>query len=364
MIFEIYQYLWLTKSLLYGEDFKLKKYIKSLVNKSKVFRKVFRFLIDLSWFIVVEFFILFLKQKYKIDKHSKTIIHLHHGVGDDIHLLSIIKGYQNEQPNKMRNVILITFGNLKILKSLLKIYEINEIKPIELKKNTIVSFIIKLSGLKNYVEIIDKRIDEKRKIFIIPVSNIYENENNNFLSFHDIYKNSFKFYFNSNVNIFVPKISKSQRKEAYDFFEKYGLKEDKTVIFSPEARTLIKYIPDLYEKTYPYYKELALKLMKKGFYICINGNMKIDGAINIFPPLEIFIPFLDLAGYLIGTRSGLFDLATFSNARLFVYYPQYIESNKRSYFENHSLKTNWGREKNLVEIQGKFENILEFEKYF
>lgn len=103
---------------------------------------------------------------------------------------------------------------------------------------------------------------------------------------------------------------------------------------------------------------LIRKLKRKGYKIVLNSDIKMEGAISLKVSLDYFIPFLNLSGYLLGTRSGLFDLAVFSKAKLFVYYPN------KKYFVLNSLSENWDVTNNLVEVVGSPDKILTFLKYF
>ena len=68
--------------------------------------------------------------------------------------------------------------------------------------------------------------------------------------------------------------------------------------------------------------------MKRGFYPVTNvgpNEKPIEGTIGIMIPFEEMIPFSELAGWVIGIRSGLTDILSSSKCRLTILYPERFE---------------------------------------
>lgn len=94
-------------------------------------------------------------------------------------------------------------------------------------------------------------------------------------------------------------------KETDVLFAEKKLIPGKTIVLAPYANSLPNF-PDWF------WVKLAQELQKSGFTVCTNavsGKEKvIDGTIGLFLPYKILASFLKKAGYVIGIRSGFFDV--------------------------------------------------------
>jgi len=119
-----------------------------------------------------------------------------------------------------------------------------------------------------------------------------------------------------------------------EIFDKYGLKQGKTVILSPYANTLA----DLPTE---FWVELVRRLKSKGYMVCTNSAGKhespIEGTQSIFFPLNIAIQVINYAGYFIGIRSGFCDVISSSFAKKIILYDKYNDFYNSSAYEYFSL---------------------------
>lgn len=98
-----------------------------------------------------------------------------------------------------------------------------------------------------------------------------------------------------------------------------GAQVGKTVLLSPYANT-VKPIE------MRYWSDLAEKLKENGFSILTNADGKEEAAIPgtraVLVPYKNLIPFLEAAGWFVGYRSGLCDLAVSAHCNKYILYPQ------------------------------------------
>ena len=105
--------------------------------------------------------------------------------------------------------------------------------------------------------------------------------------------------------------------------EGMGMKKGKTAVLSPYAYSL---------QSLPmhFWQELADRLMKEGYTVCVNVDAKKEkcGLEHVIPVGFTFrqsAAVLEYAGYLIGIRSGFMDITSSARCKKFVLYPQYIK---------------------------------------
>ena len=96
-----------------------------------------------------------------------------------------------------------------------------------------------------------------------------------------------------------------------------GLVPGKTVLLSPYARSM-------QVTTAGFWKELARRLKENGYTVCTNANgseRAVEGTGAVAIPYRYLVPFLEKAGALICSRSGLADVASTAHCRKIVLYP-------------------------------------------
>ena len=161
----------------------------------------------------------------------------------------------------------------------------------------------------------------------------------------------------------LPFISDEQRKKAKQLFDSYNLTENKTVILAPYSNSM----RDQSRRSVQTFEKIASKLAEKGYTVCTNvdrGNPNpIKNTVAVSPPLDLLIPFVDLAGYAIVFRSGFADIVSRSSAKLFVLYPRLILPFGTSFYEYTSISAIFKRN-DTVELIGEPEDFLKVLDYF
>ncbi|HBT40427.1 MAG: Uncharacterized protein XD58_1844 [Thermotoga sp. 50_1627] len=122
----------------------------------------------------------------------------------------------------------------------------------------------------------------------------------------------------------VPIVNDEQRNEVVHQFIRLRLEVGRTVILAPFSNSQAQLSRS--SENIDFFTRLALALKERGYFVCTNVDVRnpepIPGTIAVHPRLDLIIPFCDLAGYVIGFRSGFFDIAAYSRARLLVFYPE------------------------------------------
>lgn len=146
----------------------------------------------------------------------------------------------------------------------------------------------------------------------------------------------FRFHLPLGTPMHPPRIDPEIAASARQRFEAYGLVEGRTVILAPFANTA----PRVNLK---WWEALARTLMAKGYRVVTNVRQTSRPA-DVAPPISIadtptvdfpmeeIIPFLDLAGYFVGSLSGICELAGWSTAKLKIIYSIDPDNSKRSHF--------------------------------
>lgn len=102
-----------------------------------------------------------------------------------------------------------------------------------------------------------------------------------------------------------------------EYFDCKGLIPGETVILFPFANTIQDLPWHLWER-------LARHLRENGFTVCTNiepGREPVPGTCDVFVPYQYLRAFAERAGYVVGIRSGIFDIISNANCRKFVLYP-------------------------------------------
>jgi len=104
---------------------------------------------------------------------------------------------------------------------------------------------------------------------------------------------------------------------AQKIFSQLGLRRDRTVLLSPEAKTCSNL-------TEQFCHCICGKLSSKGYDVFLNvtNTVKMDSYTKTaFLPLGVAAAFCDLCGHVIAVRSGFCDIISSSNAKLHIIYP-------------------------------------------
>jgi hypothetical protein len=127
----------------------------------------------------------------------------------------------------------------------------------------------------------------------------------------------------------APEVSTGAVAQAADLFRQYGLVEGATVLVSAGAKTIGGLAPQWWNEAVAYLQTLGLVVVSN-----IANRGRADGASLHAPaypalagtqavdiPLSLVLPFTNLCGYFLATRSGLCDLLACANARKAVVFP-------------------------------------------
>lgn len=135
------------------------------------------------------------------------------------------------------------------------------------------------------------------------------------LSFDRMFR-YFVFGFGDDVSYRLPPPA-DRKADIEKLFEKYGLKEGKTVVLSPFSNTLFELPDDVW-------RAIVDHLKMRGYTVCTNcagaSEAPVEGTAAVFFPLGQAIEFLNAAGYFIGVRSGLCDIISSSSCKKIVLY--------------------------------------------
>lgn len=153
----------------------------------------------------------------------------------------------------------------------------------------------------------------------LPYQNVYRIEPIKGISFHELLKRSV--FYN------VKKIK----------YITYDKKSDKTkkIVIAPYANSFEMELPILF------WEELIQKLSSLGYTVYTNcGNSKeqeIYGSIRLEMPYVEMFDFLNSCNYLIGVRSGLFDIFNDVNCYKIVLYQEYMSYERMKFFSLNNM---------------------------
>ena len=123
-----------------------------------------------------------------------------------------------------------------------------------------------------------------------------------------------------NAKLEPPTISTDVEKNAFDFATKHGLRVGRSVLLCPINNSAPK-LPLLF------WNEVAHLLSEKGLTVFTNmgglnqynglSSMPIEGTIPVDLPIEWVIPFIRLAGNIIGGGNGMYSLVALADNKKF-----------------------------------------------
>jgi len=104
---------------------------------------------------------------------------------------------------------------------------------------------------------------------------------------------------------------------AREYLDTQNLRLGHTAVLFPYANT-IEHLP------MEFWEEFARHLREIGFSVCTNvepGGVAIPGTTPVFVPYSVLANFVELAGTVVGLRSGVFDILAHANCRKYILYP-------------------------------------------
>jgi len=120
-------------------------------------------------------------------------------------------------------------------------------------------------------------------------------------------------------------------------FNEFQLVPNKTVLIAPYTASMVP-IPPLF------WEMLVHKLQKQGYTVVINFNSRnsrreapIPGAQAISIPIQQLVPFVEKCGYLIGARSGLFDITESAKVKRIIIYGNIQNGGRGAGGHNHEM---------------------------
>ena len=166
--------------------------------------------------------------------------------------------------------------------------------------------------------------------------NIYRIENIKGISFHSIFVRT---VFGVQTLESRPFVKVAEADEGRGLVSGYGLQPGRTVILAPYANSFNE------ELTKDWWEGLAVELTARGFKVLTNSSGDkepvIVGTEKLFLSYEDMFKVLSVAGYLIGMRSGLFDLMNEAECTKVVIYQEFITKERMNFF---SLKNMYDRQ--------------------
>lgn len=150
-------------------------------------------------------------------------------------------------------------------------------------------------------------------------------------------------------------VLKNMEDEVGKVFEKYGLKEKRTVILAPYTTTLAE-LPD------EFWENIVEELKFRGYAVYTNSSGEREPAVKgtepVFFSLEIAPQVLSRAGGFIGIRSGFCDVISASTAKKVILYDKFQFFYNCSAYDYFSLEK-MGLCEDAVEIQYDNHKYLE-----
>lgn len=131
---------------------------------------------------------------------------------------------------------------------------------------------------------------------------------------------AFKVFLKLDLDTFPAKpiISEQIKRKSVKIMRSLDLPAGKTVILAPYATAISQINDDLWYKI----RDL---LVEKGFKVATNIGPKekpIDGTTGLQVAFDEIIPIAEYAGWVIGVRSGLFDILSSADCKLTILYPK------------------------------------------
>lgn len=159
----------------------------------------------------------------------------------------------------------------------------------------------------------------------LSIQNTFRLENGN--SFHDIFK--YTVFGECEKKVYEPLFS-NDYEMAEKLLERMHLIKGKTVILSPFANSFEE------ELSLEWWEKLAQKIKQKGYTVVTNcgseKEIEIKGTERLQLSYREFAPVAELCGYLVGIRSGFFDLMSGINCKKIIVYQDFMSRERADFF--------------------------------
>ncbi len=268
-----------------------------------------------------ELIFFFLYNKIRPAKRGYTILNMG-GAGDFFLNCLLLKAFKEKYGGKLKLVVKSHMTDIANMFT----YAVDDIIPVKYSQRDFSSCFYR------------KTFAEDRFVLAHPCQSYFENtkpllgyKNINLL---DICKLTLNLDFKAEIS--MPVIEEKYRISAQKKFKNLNLRQGKTVIIAPEARTV--QVLGL-----SFWKELVKELKEKGYDVFLNAVDKdsiFDGVEYEFIRFAEIIPFANLCGHVISVRSGLCDVLAVLDCRLHVIYPgqQYYKFSLNGMFESNNIR--------------------------
>jgi len=268
-----------------------------------------------------ELIFFFLYNKIRPAKRGYTIFSMG-GIGDIFLNCILLKAFKDKFGGKLKLVVKSHMTEIANMFT----YAVDDIIPVKYNQRDFSSCFYR------------KTFAEDRFVLAHPCQSYFENtkpllgyKNINLL---DICKLTLNLDFKAEIS--MPVIDEKYRISAEEKFKNHHLRQGKTVIIAPEARTVEVL-------GVSFWKELVKELKEKGYDVFLNAIDKdsiFDGVEYEFVSFGEIIPFANLCGHVISVRSGLCDILAVSDCRLHVIYPrqQYYKFSLNGMFEKETIQ--------------------------
>lgn len=111
--------------------------------------------------------------------------------------------------------------------------------------------------------------------------------------------------------------------------EEHGLEPGKTVLLAPAANSFREELPG------EWWARLARAIRERGYTTATNcgpGELPVRDTKRVELPYNALFPVLERCGYIIGVRSGLFDLISGVNCKKIILYQDFINPERMEFF--------------------------------
>lgn len=155
----------------------------------------------------------------------------------------------------------------------------------------------------------------------------------NGVTFHELFRETV--FGTSSTKVNYPQFS-TDYNFARRIMNELGLTEGHTIILLPYANSFVEeLLPEWWEK-------LSNKLQDNGYTVATNcgskNELEVVGTIRLDLSYELFAPVAELCGYMVGVRSGVFDLMSGIKCKKIVIYQDFISYRRKNFFSLNAME--------------------------
>jgi ADP-heptose:LPS heptosyltransferase len=257
-------------------------------------------------------------KKIKI-KQNEWAFPLYEHMGDSYILCSLMKAFKKKYGGKIVIITPTKYKDIpKMFKSIDKVIVHDKIIP-----HLIIIYLLRFIKVlpRPIKKIVIKIIDSKQG----KISFLYKPKED--IAFTNDFFRNFADRLGLNKYTFEKpnRPKKSIYKNLVNKFKRLGLKPKRTVILYPVSYSA----PLLPNK---FWEELAEEIKKKGYTVATNviGNEKeIKGTIPLYTSIEEKFASAEIAGTVIGIRSGIFDVISYANCKKIIIYTYALDPSQK-----------------------------------